>query len=122
MGDRTERGGFSFGLGPTVGVDRSFSDGRDGLNVAGFINVWGRYDRFVLSANVMYTDTTDSDTYRFPGTSQLPAIDVAGSVDTKQFMGTLQGAIVSSTFLGSLLMHLAVYVCGIFQTKSPLAV
>ncbi|WP_235818087.1 opacity family porin [Brucella thiophenivorans] len=80
-----------FGPGPTVGVDRSFSDGRDGLNVAGFVNIWGRYERFVLSANVMYTDTTDSDTYRFPGTSQLPAIDVAGSIDTKQFMGTLQG-------------------------------
>lgn len=80
-----------FGLGPTISVDRSFSDGRDGLNVAGFINIWGRYDRFVLSADMMYTDTTDSDTFRFPGTAQLPAIDVSGHIDTKQFMGTLLG-------------------------------
>lgn len=80
-----------FGVGPTVGVDRSFADGRDGVNVAGFLNIWGRHNRSVFSANMMYTDTTDSDVYRFPGTSQLPALDVTGKVDTKQFMGTLQG-------------------------------
>lgn len=80
-----------FGMGPTIGVDRSFSEGRDGLNVAGFINIWGRHERFVLSANLMYTDTSDRNTYRFPGTAQLPPIDVEGKVDTKQFMGTLQG-------------------------------
>lgn len=80
-----------FGPGPTVGVNRSFSEGRDGLNVAGFVNIWGRYDRFVLSANVMYTDTSDSNIYRFPGTAQLPAIDVTGDIDTRQFMGTFQG-------------------------------
>lgn len=80
-----------FGLGPTVDVNRSFSEGRDGLNVAGFVNIWGRYDRVVLSANVMYTDTSDSNIYRFPGTAQLPAIDVTGDIDTKQFMGTFQG-------------------------------
>ena len=33
-----------FGMGPTIGVDRSFSEGRDGLNVAGFINIWGRHE------------------------------------------------------------------------------
>lgn len=80
-----------FGLGPTVPIDRSFSEGRDGLNVAGFVNIWGRYDRFVVSANVMYTDTSDSNIYSFPGTTQLPAIDVTGNIDTKQFMGTFLG-------------------------------
>jgi len=94
-----------FGPGPTVGVDRSFSDGRDGLNVAGFVNIWGRYERFVFSANVMYTDTTDSDTYRFPGTSQMPAINLAGGIDTKQFMGTLHVGIASSEFRASRLTH-----------------
>ena len=29
--------------------------------------------------------------FRFPGTSTLPAMDVMGTVDTKQFMGALQG-------------------------------
>lgn len=80
-----------FGLGPTVSVDRSFSDGREGVNFAGFVNLWGRYDRLVFSANAMYTDTSDSKTYRFPGTSQLPPVNVTGSLDTKQFMATLQG-------------------------------
>tara|TARA_B100001778_G_scaffold318640_1_gene307384 strand:- start:1533 stop:2333 length:801 start_codon:yes stop_codon:yes gene_type:complete len=80
-----------FGVGPTVHVDRSFSEGRDGLNIAGFVNVWGRYERFVLSADMMYTDTSDEDTYRFPGTSQLPPFEATGKLNTRQFMATVQG-------------------------------
>ncbi|PRX10235.1 UNVERIFIED_ORG: hypothetical protein BCL66_10426 [Martelella mediterranea] len=80
-----------FGVGPTVPVDRSFSEGRDGLNIAGFVNVWGRYDRFVLSADMMYTDTSDENTYRFPGTTLLPPFEATGKLNTRQFMATVQG-------------------------------
>jgi len=80
-----------FGVGPTVNIDRSFSEGRDGLNIAGFVNLWGRYDRFVVSADMMYTDTSDENTYWFPGTSLLPPFEANGKLNTKQFMATVQG-------------------------------
>jgi hypothetical protein len=88
-----------FERGPTMGVDKSFSDVMDDLNLGGFINIWGRYERFVFSGDVMYVDTTDSH-----GTGPLPAFQIPGlgaaippgasvdaRVDTKQFMATLQG-------------------------------
>ena len=87
-----------FRSGPTIGVDKSFSDVVDDLNFGGFVNLWGRYDRFVVSGDMMYTNTTDSH-----GSGPLPALQIPGlgtippgatvdaSVDTKQFMATLQG-------------------------------
>lgn len=79
---------------PTIGVEKSFSDVMDDLNFGGFVNVWGRYDRFVLSGDIMYVDTTDSHAF-----GPLPALPIGvpagtiinGSVDSKQFMATLQG-------------------------------
>jgi hypothetical protein len=79
---------------PTIGVEKSFSDVFEDLNFGGFINVWGRYERFVFSGDLMYVDTTDSKTF-----GPLPPLPVPippgtvvnGNVDTKQFMATLQG-------------------------------
>ncbi|WP_246753093.1 hypothetical protein [Sinorhizobium sp. BG8] len=83
---------------PTIHVEKSFSEVMDDLNFGGFINIWGRYDRFVLSGDVMYVDTTDSH-----ATGPLPALQIPGlgvvppgasvdaDVDTQQFMATLQG-------------------------------
>lgn len=84
---------------PTIEVEKSFSDVLDDLNFGGFVNIWGRYERFVFSGDVMYVDTTDSH-----GTGPLPALQIPGlgvtippgasvdaKVDTKQFMATLQG-------------------------------
>jgi hypothetical protein len=79
---------------PTIGIEKSFSDVMDDLNFGGFVNVWARYDRFVLSGDMMYVDTTDSHAF-----GPLPDLPIAvppgtiinGSVDSKQFMATLQG-------------------------------
>lgn len=84
---------------PTIEVEKSFSDVLDDLNFGGFVNIWGRYERFVFSGDVMYVDTTDSH-----GAGPLPALQIPGlgvpippgadvdaKVDTKQFMATLQG-------------------------------
>lgn len=88
-----------FRRGPTIGVEKSFSDVLDHLNFGGFVNIWGRYDRFVVSGDVMYVDSSDSH-----GSGPLPALRIPGSgivipsgasvaakVDTKQFTATLQG-------------------------------
>lgn len=88
-----------FRRGPTIGVEKSFSDVMDDLNFGGFVNIWGRYDRFVLSGDLMYVSTTDAQ-----GTGPLPALQIPGlgiaippgasvdaRVDTKQFTATLQG-------------------------------
>lgn len=79
---------------PTIGIEKSFSDVMDDLNFGGFMNLWARHDRFVLSGDMMYVDTTDSHAF-----GPLPALPIPlppgtiieGSVDSKQFMATLQG-------------------------------
>ncbi|MBK3745917.1 hypothetical protein G3A39_42985 [Paraburkholderia aspalathi] len=80
--------------GPTIGIEKTFSDIMDDLNFGGFVNIWARQDRFVFSADVMYVNTTDSETFG-PLPSLLPAMPagvvVEGSVDTKQLMAALQG-------------------------------
>ncbi len=40
---------------------------------------------------MMYTDTSDGDTYRFALTPQLPPLEVNVKLNTKQFMTTVQG-------------------------------
>jgi hypothetical protein len=88
-----------FRRGPTISVDKSFSDVLDALNFGGFVNIWGRYDRFVFSGDVMYVDTTDSHAsgplaaFQIPGLGVTipPGADVKADVDTKEFMSTLQG-------------------------------
>ncbi|MGP2493560.1 hypothetical protein ACTDI4_18290 [Mesorhizobium sp. PUT5] len=88
-----------FRRGPTIGVEKSFSDVLDDLNFGGFVNVWGRYDRFVFSGDMMYVNTTDSHGTGPLSAMQIPGLGVAippganvdARVDTKQFMATLQG-------------------------------
>ncbi|WP_411034849.1 hypothetical protein [Shinella sp. BYT-45] len=82
-----------FRRGPTIGIEKPFSDVMDDLNFGGFVNVWARHDRFVFSGDMMYVDTTDSRAFGpLPALIPLPpGTVVEGSVDTKQFMATLQG-------------------------------
>ena len=83
-----------FRHGPTIGIEKSFSDVLSDLDFGGFVNVWGRYDRFVFSGDAMYVNTTESH-----ASGPLPPLPVPvppgtvvnGSVDSKQFMATLQG-------------------------------
>jgi len=82
---------------PTLHVEKSFSDVMDDLNFGGFLNIWGRYDRFVLSGDLMYVDTTDSKAagplpaLQIPGLPTLPAgAAIDATVDTQEFMATLQ--------------------------------
>lgn len=87
-----------FRRGPTIGVEKSFSDIFENLNFGGFINIWGRYDRFVLSGDFMYSNTTDAHS-----TGPLPALTIPGigtippggnidaEVDTEQITATLMG-------------------------------
>lgn len=82
---------------PTLHVEKSFSDVMEDLNFGGFLNVWGRCDRFVLSGDMMYVDTTDSKAagplpaLQIPGLPILPAgAAIDATVDTQEFMATLQ--------------------------------
>ena len=85
-----------FQRGPTIGVEKSFSDVMDDLNFGGFVNIWGRYDRFVISGDIMYVDTTDSHStlpaFTIPGVGVIPpGGNIDARVDTKQFTATLMG-------------------------------
>jgi len=74
-----------FKLGPTVGVDKSFSDILKHLNFGGFINLWARYDRFVFSGDLMYVSTTDTKIVR-----GLPLIGaLKADLDSREFNTTL---------------------------------
>lgn len=87
-----------FRRGPTIGVEKSFSDVLNDLNFGGFVNVWGRYERFVFSGDVMYVDTTDGHAsgplpaLTIPGVGLIPpGGNIDAKVDTKQFTATLMG-------------------------------
>lgn len=88
-----------FQRGSTFDVDKTFSEVMDGLNVGGFVNLWARRDRLVLSANMMYVDSSDSrkngplPAFQVPGATVVvpPGSRVEGKMDTTQFMATLQG-------------------------------
>lgn len=79
-----------FRRGPTIGIKKSFSDVIEDLDFAGFVNVWGRYERFVFSADMLYVSTTDSKVVH--GTIPRPPLSVRldASIDTRQFTSTLQ--------------------------------
>lgn len=80
-----------FERGPTIPIEKPFSEIWDDLNFGGFVNVWGRYESFVFSADVMYVDTTDAKSFG-PLPPPLPPIPSAeAEVDTQQFTATLQG-------------------------------
>lgn len=75
---------------PTLSVDKSFSDIMEDLNFGGFVDVWGRYDRFVLSGDLMYVDTTDSHAIgSLPVVGATPGL--SANVDTVEFQATLKG-------------------------------
>lgn len=79
---------------PTIEVDKSFSDVMDDLNFGGFINLWGRYDRFVFSGDLMYIDTTDSRAVGPLPPLPIPippGTTIRGKVDSREFMATVQG-------------------------------
>lgn len=87
-----------FRRGPTMGVQKSFSDVVDDLNLGGFINIRGRYDRFIFSGDIMYVDTTDGHGTRpfpsltIPGVGTIPpGGSINAKVDSKQFTATLMG-------------------------------
>ncbi len=87
-----------FRRGPAMTIDKSFSDVMDDLNFGGFINIWGRSDRFVVSGDIMYVDTTGSHgagplpAFQIPGLGTIPTgANVKADVDTLEFMATLQG-------------------------------
>ncbi len=85
------RGDISpFRRAPTIGIEKSFGDIMKDLNFGGFVDLWGRYDRFVFSADAMYIYTTDGQNIR-----DLPVIGnvqgLSASVDSKQFTAALKG-------------------------------
>ena len=88
-----------FRRGPTVDVDKSFSDVMDGFNVGGFLHLWARQDRWVFSGEMMYVDTSDShasgplSAFQIPelGVVLPPGAQVEAKVDSRQFMATLLG-------------------------------
>ncbi len=75
---------------PTLSVEKSFSDIMEDLNFGGFLDVWGRYDRFVLSGDLMYVDTTDSHAIgALPVVGATPGL--TADVDTVEFQATIKG-------------------------------
>lgn len=87
-----------FRHGPTIGIEKSFSDIVSDLNFGGFINIWGRYGRFLVSGDIMYVNTTDGHdtgplpTLTIPGVGAIPpGGDIAVRADTGLFTATLMG-------------------------------
>lgn len=82
-----------FRRGPTIGVDKPFSEVLDNLNFGGFIDLWGRHDRYVLSGDVAYVDTTEGHASGpLPAIGPLPpGASLAGEIDSQLFIATLLG-------------------------------
>lgn len=73
---------------PTIPLDLSFGEVLDDLRMGGFVNVWGRHGRFVVSADVMYVDLTDrGEVPALPGLGPTPGLSVR--VDSRQIAATL---------------------------------
>jgi hypothetical protein len=75
---------------PTVHFEKSFSDILGDLNMAGFVNLWARSGRLVLSGDLMAVDTLES---RVVGSLPVigPTPGVEADVDTRMLVGTLLG-------------------------------
>ncbi|MFC5386631.1 hypothetical protein ACFPLB_11735 [Aquamicrobium segne] len=87
-----------FRRGPTLAVEKSFSDVMDSLNFGGFLDIWARSDRFIFSGNLMYVSTSENHgtgllpEITIPGLGSIPAgTSVDAEFDSRQFMATLQG-------------------------------
>lgn len=80
-----------FRPGPTIPIEKGFSEVMEDLNFGGFLNVWARRDKIVVSGDMMFVNTTNSKAGNLPALPGIPAgIPVSGDVDTKEFMLTLQ--------------------------------
>ena len=83
---------------PSLHLDKSFSDVLEDLEFGGFINVWGCRDRFVLSGDLMYVDTSGNHAsgplpaFQIPGLGVPipPGATVDARVDTTQFNVSVQ--------------------------------
>jgi hypothetical protein len=73
---------------PTIPLDLSFGEVLDDLRMGGFVNLWLRHGRFVVSADVMYVDLTDrGEVPGLPGLGPTPGLSVR--VDSRQIAATL---------------------------------
>lgn len=73
---------------PTIPLDLAFGDVFDDLRLGGFLDLWGRRGRFVVSADVMYVDLTDrGDVAALPGLGPTPGLSLR--VDSRQTAATL---------------------------------
>ena len=76
-----------FKRGPTLDIEKSFSDVWHDLRAAAFINTWARRDNYVLNSDLLYVNTRESEVV-----GGLPLVGAAeGTVDTRVFMASLQG-------------------------------
>lgn len=72
---------------PSLDIEKSFSDVWHSLRAAAFLNTWLRRDRYVLNSDLLYVNTRESEVV-----GGLPLVGAAeGTMDTRLFMGTLQG-------------------------------
>ena len=76
-----------FKRGPTIGIEKSFSDVWRDLNAGGFVKLWARRARYVLSGDLLYVDSSES---RIVDGLPLPGA-LEGKVDNRLFMASLQG-------------------------------
>lgn len=77
---------------PTISVHKTFSDVVDDLDFGGFANIWGRYERFVVSGDLMYVSTSDSHSFTaLPHVPLPPNISVTAKVKSTQLMAALMG-------------------------------
>lgn len=73
---------------PTIPLDLPFGEVLDDLRMGGFLNLWGRHGRFVVSADVMYVDLTDrGEVPALPGLGPTPGLSLR--VDSRQTAATL---------------------------------
>lgn len=73
---------------PTVPIDLSFGEVLDSLRLGGFVNLWARRDRFVISADAMHVDLSDrGDVAALPGLGPTPGL--SARVDSRQTAATL---------------------------------
>lgn len=84
------RGDLSpFRTGPTIGVSKSFGDVLDNLNFGGFLHIWHRNGRFIISADAMLVDTSEKHAIeRVPVFGPVHGLSARG--DTRQVSASLQ--------------------------------
>lgn len=75
-----------FRRGPTIGIEKSFSEIFDDLDFGGFVNLWARYGSVIAASDLMYVRTSDAETI-----GGVPVVGAVGAeVDTRQLNASLQ--------------------------------